>query len=80
MPWNITKLSGHPSVAVNWTEPLATDNSGIQTLTSSHTPGSMFPIGSTPVVYTSTDPSGNVEIQTFFVIVKGSGPLSHIDF
>ena len=72
MPDNITKtLFGEPSVVVNWTEPTATDNSGIQTLTSSHSPGSMFSVGSTPVVYTSSDPSGNVEMQTFVVTVKG---------
>ena len=71
MSSNITKLSVHPSVVVNWTEPMASDNSGVQTLTSSHSSGSMFPVGSTSVVYTSTDPSGNTEMLTLVVIVKG---------
>ena len=71
MPGNITKPSGHPSVVVNWEEPTATDNSGIQTLTSSHNSGSMFPVGATTVFYTSTDPSGNTEVQTFVVFIKG---------
>ena len=76
MPGNIIKQSGHPSVAVDWTEPTATDNSGIQTLVASHSPGSKFSVGSTPVVYSSSDPSGNVEMQNFVVIVKGKVILS----
>ena len=71
IPNDITKPSGHPSVVVEWAEPMATDNSGIQSLTSSHRSGSIFPVGSTPVVYTSTDPSGNTEMRTFVVLVKG---------
>ena len=72
MPSNITKLYfGHPIVEVNWEEPMATDNSGMQTLTSSHKSGSMFPVGYTQVVYISTDPSGNTEVQTFVVIIEG---------
>ena len=59
---------------------MATDNSGIQTLTSSHRSGSIFPVGSTPVVYTSTDATGNKEMQTFVVIVKGKEPSFNILF
>ena len=57
------------SVMVNWEEPTATDNSGVQTLTSSHASGSLFPVGDTEVTYTSTDQSGNVANQTFTVTV-----------
>ena len=55
---------------VSWEEPIAADNSGVQTLNSSHDPGSSFPVGVTEVTYTSTDPSGNKETQTFFITVK----------
>ena len=77
LPSNITKLTGHPSVAVSWTNPMATDNSGIQTLTSNHSSGSMFPLGSTTVVYTSVDPYGNMMVQSFDVIVKGKRTAFH---
>ena len=58
------------SSIVNWEEPVATDNSGLQTLTSSHTPGSLLPVGITEVTYTSTDPFGNTAIYTFTVTIK----------
>ena len=76
MAANITEIIDNidfdaPSdVIINWEEPVATDNSGLQTLTSSHTPGSLLPVGLTEVTYTSTDPSGNVETQTFYVTIK----------
>ena len=71
MPDDITKQAFSSSVVVEWTEPMATDNSGIQSMTSSHKFGSMFRIGSTSIVYTSTDPSGNTEMLAFLVIIKG---------
>ena len=56
---------------VSWTEPTATDNSGNQTLTPSHNPGSAFPIGTTTVTYISTDPTGNTATCSFNVTVNG---------
>ncbi|XP_072041671.1 uncharacterized protein [Amphiura filiformis] len=76
MPDNITKLSGHPNEPITWTEPNATDNSGVVTLTSSHGTGDMFPLGVTLVTYTAVDPSGNVEIGTFAIdIIECKSPL-----
>ncbi len=54
-----------------WTLPSATDNDGLPVvLASSHTPKSfMFPEGSTQVMYTATDSSGNTASCAFIVEV-----------
>ena len=69
-----TSTSDDTTTRVNWTEPYAYDNSGVQTLTSSHKPGSLFAVGTTSVQYTSTDSSGNsvVEIVNVTVIQSKS--------
>ena len=63
---------GNHNRHVNWTEPWATDNSGFQTLTSSHIPGvSRFSSGeTTDVTYTATDPSGNNATIIFSVLIQ----------
>ena len=63
---------GNHNRPVNWTEPWATDNSGFQTLTSSHIPGvSRFSKGeTTDVTYTATDPSGNNATIMFSVLIQ----------
>ena len=63
---------------VSWTAPTATDNSGTQTLTSTHNPGDSFPVGTTTVTYTSTDGSGNTVTCTFSVDVNGE--LLYLNF
>lgn len=55
-----------------WTEPGATDNciaAANLTWTKSHTPGSVFPVGTTAVTYTATDSSGNVSAVCSFNVV-----------
>ena len=73
MPGDITHDtdSGLATAVVTWTPPTASDNSGSQTLTSSHNPGDLFSIGDTLVTYTSVDPSGNKVIKTFTVTIQG---------
>ena len=57
-------------VVVKFTEPTATDNSGVVTLQSrTHAPGQFFIVGSTPVTYVFVDGSGNTEQYTFNVVV-----------
>ncbi|XP_072019635.1 hyalin-like [Amphiura filiformis] len=66
----VTAPFGSPGTTVNWIEPTATDNSGTATLVSrSRAPNSFFPVGTTPVTYTFTDPSGNTVTVTFDVTV-----------
>lgn len=56
---------------VSWTAPSASDNCSV-TLSSSHTPGSTFPFGTTGVTYTATDQKGNASTCTFNVTVTNS--------
>ncbi|MCP4124429.1 MAG: HYR domain-containing protein, partial [Bacteroidetes bacterium] len=58
---------------VNWTPPVATDNCGSVTITSSHQPGSVFPQGITTVTYTATDACGNASYCSFTVTATGGG-------
>ncbi|MCK7591354.1 HYR domain-containing protein, partial [Subsaxibacter sp. CAU 1640] len=65
-PANITVANdaGNCSAAVSWTAPTASDNCS-QTLTSSHSPGDTFALGTTTVTYTSTDAAGNIDTCSF---------------
>ena len=55
---------------VTWTEPTATDNSGIVSLQSrTRAPGQFFVVGSTAVTYIFVDGTGNTEQCTFNVVV-----------
>ena len=58
-----------------WTEPTATDNSGMVTLTSDYISGGSFPVGTTTVTYTATDESGNTAECDFDVIVAGKNTM-----
>ena len=61
----------------NWTPPAASDNSGTATLTGSSTSGATFPLGTTTVTYTATDPSNNAAIPcTFTITVRDTTPPS----
>jgi gliding motility-associated-like protein len=53
---------------VTWNPPGVTDNCRVK-LESSSSPGSVFPFGITPVIYTATDSAGNKSTCTFNVIV-----------
>jgi HYR domain/FIMAH domain len=76
MPANITVNASSPNGAVvTYTSPTAADESGDSPGSSvSCTPasGSTFPIGSTTVHCTATDPSGNSSSGSFQVVVKGA--------
>jgi large repetitive protein len=61
------------SIAV-WIAPTASDNCGSVTLTSTHSPGSTFPIGTTKVEYSATDAAGNISKMSFNVIVADLTP------
>ena len=73
---SVSSNSGKAFVIVNWTEPNATDNSGVVTVSSSIKSGSLFYIGITNVTYTATDSSGNTAEYTFVVTVTGQ----YVDF
>ncbi|PIK49330.1 putative hyalin-like [Apostichopus japonicus] len=55
---------------VTWTEPVATDNTLIQGVTSNYSPGQNFTIGSTTVTYTAVDVFRLMSTCSFVVIVE----------
>lgn len=61
-----------PSAIITWDSPRAFDNSGrVVSQTQSHTSGYRFPTGETEVIYSATDPSGNVGTHSFIVLILG---------
>ncbi len=65
----VTAALGEMSAAASWISPTATDNSGSVSTSSSHTPKSIFPVGTTRVTYTFEDAAGNQAICQFDVII-----------
>jgi len=61
---------GDCSAVVTWSAPTVSDNCPNPTLTSTHSPGDTFPVGTTSVTYTATDASSNTAEATFIVIVS----------
>ena len=61
---------GTTTRVVTWTEPTATDNSGvIPEVTQTHQSGDSFPIGMTEVIYTFTDQDGNSATCSFTITI-----------
>ncbi len=56
-----------------WTAPAVSDNCAVNTQTQTHSSGSVFPSGSTSVIYTATDNSNNSASCNFTVFV-GADP------
>lgn len=57
------------NATVSWTEPTAADNCSLAGFTSSHTPGSIFALGTSTVTYTATDDCGNTATCSFNISV-----------
>ena len=68
----VTADAGQDSAIVTWTEPRATDDSGVTPSQSkTHEPGSSFTVGTTTTVtYVFSDASGNRANCIFDVIVS----------
>jgi gliding motility-associated-like protein len=58
----------------NWTPPMASDNCAISSTAATHAPGSIFPIGTTTVLYSATDATGNTGTCSFTVQVTDNSP------
>ena len=54
----------------SWNEPTATDNDVVDSFVSTHSPGTLFNLGTTNVTYTATDAAGNSTTCSFDVIVN----------
>ena len=64
---------------VTWPEPTATDDSGVSPFVSrSHTPMSLFTVGTTNVRYTFSDQAGNVAVCSFDVVVVGKNNFMYL--
>jgi len=61
--------AGVCTAVVNWTVPAANDDCSAVTVTTTNEPGSEFQKGTTTVVYTATDASGNAATCSFDVTV-----------
>ncbi len=61
--------------AAAWAIPTATDNCSDVILSATHSPGDIFPGGTTLVTYTATDAYGNTSQCTFTVTVTGVAPI-----
>lgn len=62
---------GITGTTVIWTEPTATDASGIPMLSNrTHSPGDFFSVGVTTVIYTFSDTSQNMAMCTFTVFIQ----------
>jgi hypothetical protein len=66
---NLPIEAGLCTAQVTWVDPIAEDLCGTVTLGSSHPSGFLFNIGTTPVIYTCTDESGNTTTLSFNVTV-----------
>ena len=70
----VTVASGTTSAVVSWTQPTASDAEGTASIvqSSGSSSGSLFPIGTTNIVYTATDQSGLQATCGFNIIVSSS--------
>ncbi|XP_041840984.1 sushi, von Willebrand factor type A, EGF and pentraxin domain-containing protein 1 isoform X2 [Melanotaenia boesemani] len=68
-----TVQAANTETAVVWDVPQFSDNSGGRLkVTSSHTPGSLFPVGETVVQYTANDAAGNSRTCNLTITVQGT--------
>lgn len=75
-PTNISEsaLQGTCQTPVSWIEPTATDDCSVIDLVQTHSPGDIFPVGTTMVSYTATDGFGNVTTCEFNVTIIDNQP------
>ncbi len=64
-----TALQGTCQTPVSWVEPTVTDECSILNVTQTHSPGDIFPVGTTMVTYTATDGFGNTSSCSFNVTI-----------
>ena len=79
-PANISLTTATNCAAANWTAPTANDNCSTPSVSSSHTSGNCFSIGTTTVIYTAKDAKNNVKTCSFTVTVTSSVPVCNATF
>ena len=78
-PKDVVVFTALPDVAVDWTEPVFTDNCSAVDVSASHLPGDSFPAGITGVTYTATDVYGNEANCQFRIDVRQTAPGAGCD-
>lgn len=79
-PTDITVTTTESSAAVNWTAPSVTDNCSSDPIVSAnYSPGSIFAVGTTTIIYTAEDQVGNATSCIFDVTVTMDGPSDDPD-
>ena len=68
----VANATSHRGARVAYPYPATLDNCGGVRVKGNPSPGTVFPIGTTHVVATATDPSGNTAKLSFDVVVKGA--------
>jgi len=66
----VENVNSNCEAMVHWDVPIVTDNCGSVTITNTHNPNDIFPVGKTEVKYTAKDNLGNVSTCVFNVTVK----------
>ena len=67
--FNLSNDAGICGAVATWTDPTATDNCGVASLTGTHASGATFAVGTTTVTYTAVDVNGNQSTASFTVTV-----------
>src|SRR5688572_23573433 len=73
----VTAPPGESSAVVEFSDPEVTDNCSDVTVVCDPPSGSVFPLGTSTVVCTATDSSGNTNICAFAVTVEEAAPETH---
>lgn len=68
-PTDVVVVATGTTTPATWTAPTATDNCGPVNVTSTHTPGSSFPVGTTTVSYNAVDGRGNGAAPCEFKVI-----------
>ncbi len=75
-PSNINLSTSGSGENVTWTAPTATDACSASPIVGTHTPGDFFPLGSTTVIYTASDASGNSSQCSFTITITAEDPCN----
>ncbi|MEO0041769.1 MAG: hypothetical protein RL329_1217, partial [Bacteroidota bacterium] len=69
-PSDVTISTTDTCAVATWAAPIATDNCGAPTVTTTHNSGTCFPVGTTTVTYRARDSAGNQAACRFRVVIE----------
>ncbi|RMD75553.1 MAG: HYR domain-containing protein, partial [Bacteroidetes bacterium] len=77
-PADLVVQAAGAETPVSWTEPTATDNCALESVTATHQPGDLFPVGTTQVTYEAKDVNGQSSQCNFLVTVVPAGDCADV--